>query len=445
MTHLCHVLDDAAGWEQRVGLTQLLERVPRDAVQQSVVDVSGQGLGAALGMAAVTRCARPFGSDVLAGARLRKLLAARGATAVHAWGLRAAAAAHNALPDAAPLTLSLFDPVVTPKALKLVRTLAERVRFSVACGSGTVRRRLVEGGVPIERCVVIRPGVDFAAVNEAKKSTLRRELGISPPMRMALLAPPVSRGHGHLEAAFAVALYNFVMGGWRVVVPGSRPELPSPTKGWFKSSGLGEPNPQREEAQQRGQAALAHATPRPRGITVFEGGPAAESVRHFGLARTTSLGPSEPERIGRFLAALSEPEARDALVYAPGAEAMERLVCVADVLVVPAHGDISTTAVAWAMAAGVPVIAAASYATAELVTHQVNGLLYKHTPGQSDTAAIYRLLADTESHQRYTEAARGQAYEVFSVRRYAEQHMRLWENLHAGRRPDEGIVDSAGM
>jgi hypothetical protein len=57
--------------------------------------------------------------------------------------------------------------------------------------------------------------------------------------------------------------------------------------------------------------------------------------------------------------------------------------------------------------------------------------------------SIARLLRDRDAQRRYVEAARGQAFEVFGLRRFAEQTMRLYENMLSGASPGEGIVDSA--
>jgi len=52
-------------------------------------------------------------------------------------------------------------------------------------------------------------------------------------------------------------------------------------------------------------------------------------------------------------------------------------------------------------------------------------------------------LQDRASLDKAREVARGQAYEVFGVRRFIEQHMRVYDNLMSDRAPGEGITDSA--
>ena len=120
----------------------------------------------------------------------------------------------------------------------------------------------------------------------------------------------------------------------------------------------------------------------------------------------------------------------------------EELVSVCDALVVAPRGDISTTSISWAMAAETAVIGSAVQAVTELIASKVNGLLFKQVQGKSMATSIARLLEDRESQAKAKEVARGQAYELFSVRRCIEQHARLYENVLSAAAPGEGIVDS---
>lgn len=68
----------------------------------------------------------------------------------------------------------------------------------------------------------------------------------------------------------------------------------------------------------------------------------------------------------------------------------------ADLFVIPSEADLQSLATMEAMACGLPVIAANSYALPELVHHEENGLLF--TPGASDelAAQMDMLLSDAE-------------------------------------------------
>jgi hypothetical protein len=58
-------------------------------------------------------------------------------------------------------------------------------------------------------------------------------------------------------------------------------------------------------------------------------------------------------------------------------------------------------------------------------------------------AKIAALLEDSVALAKVRETARAQAFEVFSVRRYADQCARLYDNLLAGRAVSDGIADAA--
>jgi len=370
MTTIGHLFDESAGWEQRVAVTQLLERLPPDRFPQVLAVTSPAARSALRGLdRPIETFSRLASVAALAGPNLARFAAHRGIDVLHAWGAAAATVART-LSDT-PLVVHLFDPCSAARSVKLLRVMAASRGFAAACSCEIVRRRLVEGGVPFEATVVIRPGVDFAAISRFRRSGLRERLGLSRAHRVIIL-PDVAEGSGsRLEAFMAVALQHALTPDLRVIVPGD------------------------------------------------------------GL---------EQRRIARFAATVPQP---GALVATHDRYPFEQLVAAADLLLITPRGDASTTSIAWAMGAGVGVIGTAVYAVAELIASRVNGLLFKQTPGRSMTLPIVRLLEDHEAHAKVTEAARGQSYEVFSVRRFIEQHARLYENVLAGVKPSEGITDPA--
>ena len=148
----------------------------------------------------------------------------------------------------------------------------------------------------------------------------------------------------------------------------------------------------------------------------------------------------EVRRISRFVATMPRADVR---IVPESQFPFEQIIPIANALLVTPSGDTSTTSIAWAMGAGVVVIGTAGYAVAEMISNKVNGMLFKHFPGRSMMTPLARCLRDRDTHQKVTEVARGQAYEVFGLRRYVEQNMRLVENLLAGRHPADGIADSS--
>ncbi len=298
-----------------------------------------------------------------------RMMSRTGADIIHAWGTEVAIPARAATDR--PLIVELFDPTVDAQTIKKIRSIAEPHRFAAVCTSGTIRRRLIEGGVAPDLCVVIRPGVDFAEINRVRRSGIRAELGLRDDDFVVVLPEPVTTNSGDIDAFLAVLMVAQTDDRIRLLVPGDTRE--------------------------------------------------ARRIRR--LARVS-------------------PIHQDMMVEARD-RPFESLVPMADAMVVSPRSDIATTALAWAMAAKVTIIGSAVYAVAELITNKVNGFLFTAKPGSRIAPTIARLLVDREAHAKPTEAARGQAYEVFSVRRYIDLHARLYENMLAGRPPGTEIVDPA--
>jgi len=370
MTRIGHLFDASTGWEQRVGVSQLVDHLPRDRFIHLLAS-----LGSCDHHARVLWTRRvevlPGSGRIgpLSGPLVARFVARSGIDLIHAWGVRAAVAA-RALPRL-PLVIQLYDPLVAAAQVKRLRALARPRGFAVICSAQIVRRRLIEGGLPADLAVVIRPGVDFALINRWRSGRLREKLGMRGDEVLTIVPQPATRSGGQFDAVYAVTLRNHLADDVRVLVSGCS----------------------REQC-----------------------------------------------RIARFAATL--PVANPLIV--PGERyPFEQLVSVSDVLLVTPRGDMSTTSIAWAMAAGTAVIGTAVHSVAEIVAHKVNGLLLKQVPGRSMSAALLARLQDRPSQEKAKEVARGQAYEVFGLRRYIEQTARLYENLLNGSSPGDRITDSA--
>jgi len=372
LTRIGHIFDESSGWAQRVAAEQLLDRLPSDQFQQHLVAVDRTAISeiGSLGRSAVL-IPRRLGLSALAAPRLRTFLSRQRVDIVHAWGASAAVAARAACRK--PIVVSLFDPLAAHRDVKILRTLAQSGPCAVVASCQVVRRRLIEGGLEPDRSVLVRPGIDFAKINQFHRGGQRTRLGVSRDARLVCLSPPVTRVGRHFDAALAVNVLNHVDCRHRVVIAGAS---------------------------------------------------------------------RERDRIIRFHEHLPT---ENALIPVGTAVPVEELIAVSDVLVVAARSDVDTTAIAWAMASNTAIVAAAGYAVAELVANKVNGLLFKQTPGRSMTASIAQRLRDRASLEKATEVARGQAYEAFGLRRFVDDHARLYANMLAGVLPGEGILDAAGV
>lgn len=391
MDHCLHVVDESFGWEQRVALSQLLDRLPSDRFGQSACCIGDASVELTKLSPACRSFVPGFGSNTWFSAPFlaRRCQQSR-VSVLHAWGIQAALTARSA-GAALPLIVHLFDPAVAKKNIGRLRAAARSGGFAIDCSTQLLRRRLIEGGLAPELCVVIRPAVDFGAINRWKRSGLREQLGVSRDQKLISLIEPALDPRDQRDAFLAATLVELMGADLRVAVPAS-----------FRSLD--------------------------------------------GLARfARNLQGANP------------------LLIAPYSTNYEQLLSVSDVLLSVTRGDVSTSAISWAMASNATVIGTAVHSVAELIAHRVNGLLFKRSPDRSVIPSLARLIrtACGSTSERYgttpnssmdkepfdvarlKQAAHGQAFEVFGLRRYVDQHVQLIRNLLTGVSPSEGISDSA--
>lgn len=370
MIRILHLLDESTGWEQRTGLTQLIDRLPSDRYVHRLASLHPHVKSALLPLSLpISRIPRFHPFDTLSSPPLARIVDVEDIDLIHAWSVSAANVASPL--SSAPLVYQMYDPSLASRSVNKLRSLADPKRFAISCSSEVVQRRLIEGGLPAEYTVVIRPGVDFSLINKIKRSSLRSDLGLTDEMKAVLLADPITREGGHFDTVYAVSIQNHVKGGLRIILPGQSNEV---------------------------------------------------------------------NRVARFGDTLPV----DAPLILPGHKVpYEHLLSVADYLMLTPQGDTSSTALAWAMASGASIIATAVHSVAELVAHKLNGLLFKQTPGRMMAPAIIKCLTDVTAQLKAKEVARGHAYEVFGLRRYAEQTMQLYDNVLTRRTPADSITDAA--
>lgn len=119
------------------------------------------------------------------------------------------------------------------------------------------------------------------------------------------------------------------------------------------------------------------------------------------------------------------------------------LMVVADALIVPALGDVPTDWLAWAMAAGVPVIGSAVPSVAEFVADRGNGFLCR--PGEPHTLAVRIRTAfeSPEAMAQCVQTARHQAYETFRAEACVQEFLKVVRSLAGGQPALAGVRDTA--
>ena len=111
------------------------------------------------------------------------------------------------------------------------------------------------------------------------------------------------------------------------------------------------------------------------------------------------------------------------------------LLAVADVVLLPATGDVDTTPLAWAMAAGVPIVGTATPAVEELIVAGRTGLLAEPRVLPSLTSMVMHVMDEQSVRRRIVEQARSVAFELFSGAGFDAAYHSLCEELASRRSP----------
>ncbi len=141
---------------------------------------------------------------------------------------------------------------------------------------------------------------------------------------------------------------------------------------------------------------------------------------------------AEGRRLRRFAESFHLPEI---LVSTGDDLAFERLLSIANVMVMAATDDVPTGALGSAMSVGVPVVASAVPAVAEYLVDGHNGLLCEPRDPMKLAARIRTVLRDGDLVRGTCEAARVQGREFFDLARLVTEYRALYEDVLAGRKP----------
>ncbi len=105
-------------------------------------------------------------------------------------------------------------------SIRLVRAILDYRQVQVVCPTATMHRQMVERGVPLEHCHLVRPGVDFARLKQRRNPELRARLGFDPE-DIVLLAPGESTpAAGHDLAAWAMSILRVANPRYRLLIWG---------------------------------------------------------------------------------------------------------------------------------------------------------------------------------------------------------------------------------
>lgn len=136
---------------------------------------------------------------------------------VHAWGTRALTAA--AMGARGPI-LYTPDAAASQKAIAWARAVAEYRLIEIVCSTATQRRMHVERGIPVDRCHLIRPGVDFSRVRPRRDKQQRARFGFGDEDRVLLACGESTQASNHRETIWAGAILHLLDSRYRVLVWG---------------------------------------------------------------------------------------------------------------------------------------------------------------------------------------------------------------------------------
>lgn len=174
-----------------------------------------EGLTRSLGTGFEAVTARSGG--VLDEALRRRNGARAAADVVHAWGGRALTAAVLRGGGRIVFSLTRFP---SPRLARWLRAAMSHRDIQVVCSTATQRRVLVERGVPLERCHLIRPGVDFAKMRRRRDPELRRRLGFTDEDHVVLAPGESTRAAAHEDAVWAASIAHYLDPRYRTLLWG---------------------------------------------------------------------------------------------------------------------------------------------------------------------------------------------------------------------------------
>jgi glycosyltransferase involved in cell wall biosynthesis len=123
--------------------------------------------------------------------------------------------------------------VSEPPAKRTIRWFRAAMSYRdlhIVCPTQWIHRWLVTNGVPLERCHLIRPGVDFSKVRSRKDHELRKAFGFSPDDYVVLPGGETTHRAFHLYAVQATTILHWLDPRYKSLLWGRGPLTDSRSK-----------------------------------------------------------------------------------------------------------------------------------------------------------------------------------------------------------------------
>jgi glycosyltransferase involved in cell wall biosynthesis len=297
---------------------------------------------------------------------------------VHAWSPRAAALAALAAPRRRRIATFMAGPGSASDAA-LLRRLLEHRPMPVMLGSADAVRLWRALALPERSSAAIAPGVDPQAIDSGARAERRKRWGVDDgAFVIGLLAEPAGRGDARRAAEIAARLHLMDRRVRLIMHPSAHRRLQAAR--WCRDAGLASLLVFDDDLAEpwRALAALDAA------ITTASDAPSLERSGSRGMPWLSALGTARPPAIA------------------------------------------SSAPIAWAMAAGVPVVAAASDSAREFIGDGADGFLVGAADINAACERLMRLYDDRPLAARIGAAGQRRVAERFSIEAFCERMVAAW-------------------
>jgi glycosyltransferase involved in cell wall biosynthesis len=142
---------------------------------------------------------------------------------IHTWGSR-------------PLTAAVLgsrlrlvhSPQSSPtrRTARWLRALLSYRDFHIVCPTATLRRAFATTGVPLERCHLIRPGVEFSRIRRRRDRDLRSSLNLADDDYTILAVGDSTHNASHADAVWAASILHVLNPRFKLLLWGRGRDLP---------------------------------------------------------------------------------------------------------------------------------------------------------------------------------------------------------------------------
>ena len=208
-------------------MIRILHLLDRDAEFEA--ERGSESIGRAVGSGfSVTRRTIGHGGDwrdpPTAAAMLRR--SSERYDVIHAWGGRALTVAALGGSAQSPI---VFSPAseIRLHTIQWLRAVMAYRRVEVIGPTSTMHRKLVVRGVPLARCHLIRPGVEFNRVKRRRDRALREQLGLGESDHVLLAAGESTHAAAHRDATWAATILHVADPKYKLLAWGRGPDVES--------------------------------------------------------------------------------------------------------------------------------------------------------------------------------------------------------------------------